>query len=157
MRSVLALAVLAGCAASAPIPPVRFANAPPVPAVNDRLNVPRAPKEIDFVRYLYNFDGQILRPITRTLELKRHERARGVNAFDNVPSSTWFTNRIGSRAVSPEEILDRPGSIGSPEQYKPWTIVSSKVGGLTVGFGSRRRRRPRRSLPGACSGRSATT
>src|SRR5690606_11721023 len=32
------------------------------------------------------------------------------------------------------EIRERPGAIGSPEAHKPWTILSSKVGGQTLGF-----------------------
>src|SRR5690606_30556138 len=59
---------------------------------------------------------------------------RGINALDEVPDSTWFTNRIGTRPVSPEEIAAAPGGVGSPEPYKPWTVISTKVGGVTVGF-----------------------
>jgi len=134
MRTVLSLLLLAGCSSVAAVPRVRFRNAAPVIAVNDRRDTPKAPKQREFVRYLYAFDGQIVGPVTRALQLKRHERARGVNALDEVPDSTWFTNRIGVRDVSPDEILDPPGAVGSPEAHKPWTVVSSKVGGLTVGF-----------------------
>ena len=133
MRHLLVLA-LASCASSPSIPPVRFANAPPARAVNDRLDVPHKPAEYVHERWLYNFDGQVLRPLTRTLELSRHRRALGVNALDEVPDSTWFTNRIGVRDISPEELAAAPGGVGSPEPYKPWTIVSTKVGGMTVGF-----------------------
>lgn len=134
MRAPVTLILIAACTHSAPIPDVRFVNAPPVHLVNDRRDTPTPPKEREFVRYLYNFDGQIARPVTRALELKRSERAHGVNALDEVPDSTWFTNRIGVREVSPDEIRSLPHTIGSPEDHKPWTIVSSKVGGLTVGF-----------------------
>ena len=134
MRKFIPLVALVACSGSAPIPAVRFVNAPPVQAVNDRRNVTKMPKEREFVRFLYNFDGQIMRPMTRALSLERSERALGVNALDEVPDSTWFTNRIGVRDVSVEEIKNPPGAIGSPEEHKPWTIVSSKVGGMTLGF-----------------------
>jgi hypothetical protein len=130
---VLALAIIS-CSSGPPIPHVRFANAPAVTVVNDRLHVPRQPKEIEFQRYLHNFDALFHRRVTRALELHRNSRALGINALDEVPSSTWFTNRIGTRDVSIDEIKNRPGAIGSPEAHKPWTIVSSKVGGMTVGF-----------------------
>jgi hypothetical protein len=133
-RVLVSVVVLAAFSSSPRVPSVRFANQPPVTIVNDRRNVPKPPKNREFVRWLYNFDGQFLRPVTRALELERHMRARGVNALDEVPDSTWFTNRIGVRYVSPDEIMNPPGAIGSPEHHKPWTIVSSKVGGLTVGF-----------------------
>lgn len=133
MRATLLLA-LAGCA-SAPAPTdVRFANAPAPQAVNDRKNVARPPREREFVRYMYNFDAQLQRPITRAFELHRHQRARGVNALDEVPDSTWFTNRIGTRDISPEELAAAPGGVGTPETHKPWTIVSTKAGGVSVGF-----------------------
>ncbi|HEY5945804.1 MAG TPA: hypothetical protein VIV40_09945 [Kofleriaceae bacterium] len=113
---------------------MRFSNAPPVHAVNDRRDVASQPAVRQFVLLLYNLDGQFHRRITRALELHRPQRALGVNAFDEVPNSTWFTNRIGVRDVSPEEIASAPGGVGSPEIYKPWTIISTKVGGMSVGF-----------------------
>ena len=134
MTRLALLVTLAACGSPATVPAVRFANAPAVQVVNDRLDVPNTPKELGYDRFLNNFDGSFHRLVTRKLELKRPERARGINALDEVPDSTWFTNRIGVRDVAPEDILIMPGSVGSPENHKPWTIVSSKVGGLSVGF-----------------------
>ena len=134
MSRALACLVVAGCASSSTVPAVRFANAPPVTVVNDRLDVKRPPTPYVHLHWLFNFDGQFLRPLTRALELKRHHRARGVNALDEVPDSTWFTNRIGVRDISPEELAAGPGGVGSPEPHKPWTVLSTKVGGRTVGF-----------------------
>jgi hypothetical protein len=124
----------AGCAAGGAIPPVRFANAPAVAAVNDRGDVPKRPATREFVRILYHFDGSFYRLITRGLELPRPRRALGVNALDEVPDSTWFTNRIGARELTPDEVRRGPEAIGSPEPHKPWTIHSTKVGGASVGF-----------------------
>ncbi len=72
--------------------------------------------------------------MTRALDLPRARRAQGVNALDEVPDSTWFTNRIGVRELSPDEVRRGPTVIGSPEPHKPWTIHSTKVGGVAVGF-----------------------
>src|SRR6185503_7656071 len=74
------------------------------------------------------------RLITRALEVPRHRRALGVNALDEVPDSTWFTNRIGTKDLTPDEVATGPDAVGSPEPYKPWTILSSKVGGRSIGF-----------------------
>jgi hypothetical protein len=134
MTRALLLLVLSSCATTASLPPVRFVNAPPAHAVNDRRDVPTQPKTREFIRLLYNFDGQFYRLITRALELHRGERARGINALDEVPNSTWFTNRIGVRYVSPDEIAAAPGGVGSPAPHKPWTVVSTKSGGMTLGF-----------------------
>jgi hypothetical protein len=123
-----------GCATSRHVPDVHFENSPPVQVVNDRRDVPQTPEELIYERYLKNFDWAFHRLVTHQLDLKRPQRARGVNALDEVPDSTWFTNRIGVRDVPIEDIKELPGSIGTPEDYKPWTVVSSKVGGLSIGF-----------------------
>jgi hypothetical protein len=132
-RLVLVLACVS-CANRTTVPAARFANAPIVQAVNDRRDVSEQPEAHSYSRYLWNFDGQFFRRITRALELRRHERSRGINALGDVPSSTWFTNRIGIREISPAEIAAAPGGVGSPEPHRPWTIVSTKAGGTTVGF-----------------------
>ncbi|HEU4615333.1 MAG TPA: hypothetical protein VFS15_24735 [Kofleriaceae bacterium] len=134
MRRAALLLALVACGGSSRVPAARFANAPAVREVNDRRDVPEPPDELPYERYLANFDSLFHDRLTQPLELRRHERARGVNALDEVPDSTWFTNRIGVRDVSPDEIAHMPGSAGSPEPYKPWTILSSKHGGLSVGF-----------------------
>jgi hypothetical protein len=133
-RNAVILAVVAGCSASTSLPSVRFANAPPARAVNDRLDVAQKPAQREFLRLLYNLDGQFVRRVSRPLELRRPQRALGVNALDEVPDSTWFTNRVGARDVSPDEIAAAPGGVGSPEPHKPWTVVSTKQGGQTLGF-----------------------
>ncbi len=83
---------------------------------------------------LYQFDTSFYRPLTRALELPRPRRARGVNALDEVPDSTWFTNRIGVRDISLDELRAAPGGVGSPEPHLPWTIHSTKIGGKSLGF-----------------------
>lgn len=134
MRKTAFLLVLVGCAQTAVLPPARFSNAPPVRVVNDRRDVAQQPESREYARFLYHFDGQFLRQITRRLELHRARRAIAINAYDEVPDSTWFTNRVGVSDISPDELASAPGGVGSPESFTPWTITSSKVGGATVGF-----------------------
>lgn len=129
----LLVVIVAGCTSANPVGPVRFANAPPVWKVNDRLDVAKAPAELEFLRGFYHFNSFYLRA-KRGLTLERDRRALGVNSFDEVPDSTWFTNRIGVRDVTPDEIRRGPGSGESPDQHLPWTIASAKVGGTAVGF-----------------------
>jgi hypothetical protein len=128
-----ALAGLAGCAGKPATPPVRFANAPAASVVDDRRDVPRRPKRRTFLVATDRNDSYV-RALTRVLELPRHRRALGVNALDEVPDSTWFTNRIGVRDLSLEELRTGPARAGSPEPHKPWTIHSTKIGGSAVGF-----------------------
>jgi hypothetical protein len=133
MSRAACLVALAGCASSPAVPVARFANAPAVLVVNDRENVPAPPKERVYATYLDNFDGSFHRIVTRPLKLERDARARGVNALDEVPDSTWFTNRIGVRDVSPDDVASPPGSVGTPELFKPWKVVSTKVSGPWIG------------------------
>jgi hypothetical protein len=74
------------------------------------------------------------RRLTRALELPRSERALGVNALDEVPDSTWFTNRIGIRDLTVDEVRTGPIKVGSPEPHKPWTVHSTKTGGSELGL-----------------------
>jgi len=131
--SILTAFSLVSCARSS-VPEVRYSNAPPVEVVDDRRDVPNPPAERELVRALYFFDGTFHRRITRALELHGRPRALGINALDEVPDSTWFTNRIGKRDLTTEELIAGPTEVGSPEPHKPWTIHSTKTTGESVGF-----------------------
>lgn len=60
-------------------------------------------------------------------------RARNVNTVDEVPDSSWFTNRIGRRPLTPEDIARGPNTTAGPAAG-PWTVTSSKSDGVTPGF-----------------------
>ena len=126
--------MVAACGSASRLPPARFANAPAVEVVDDRLDVPNKPRERIFLEDVYHYDGLVQRRLTRALEMHPRTRARGINALDEVPDSTWFTNRIGQRDLSLAEIASGPNLVGSPEDHKPWTVVSTKLGGAEVGF-----------------------
>ena len=131
---LLACAAACGGASHSPVGETRFHNREPVWVVNDRQDVPKKPAEATFYKALYHLDGYWHKRIDRRLALRRPSRAVNVNALDEVPDSTCFTNRIGVRDMTPEEIASGPNTTGSPEDHRPWTIKSSKVGGITVGF-----------------------
>lgn len=68
-------------------------------------------------------------------ELERQiPRAMNANTLGEVPNSSWFTNRIGVRDMSIEELTQGPRSLGPPDVSRPLTIVSAKQGGITPGF-----------------------
>ena len=60
-------------------------------------------------------------------------RAPNVNTLDEVPDSSWFTNRIGTRSLTAAEIETGPIA-GSGPAPGTWTIVSGKNEGVTPGF-----------------------
>lgn len=55
-----------------------------------------------------------------------------VDAFDETPNSTWFTNRNHVRAIPVSELRQGPDSAFLPA--KPWTITHQKKGGWSPGF-----------------------
>lgn len=128
--SLFLLAVL-GCAHDPGVPSARFANAPIVRVVNDRVNVASPPDARKALLGYYAYGSSFSRRITRALAVPRHRRAWGVNALDEVPDSTWFTNR---RGLSPAQMRAGPVTLDNPELHLPWTIESTKYGGTSVGF-----------------------
>jgi hypothetical protein len=60
-------------------------------------------------------------------------RARNVNSVDEVPDSSWYTNRAGARALTPEDVFAGPDTTSGPEPGA-WTVRSSKSDGVTPGF-----------------------
>jgi hypothetical protein len=129
-----AIAALAACASPPELPVARFANAPPVLAVNDRLDVPAPPAPREVFMDVYHWDAVVQRRVDRGLSLPRPRRALGSNALDEVPDSTWFTNRIGVRDMTLDELTTGPVTLDSPEPHKPWTIKSTKPGASDIGF-----------------------
>jgi hypothetical protein len=59
--------------------------------------------------------------------------ARNVNTIGEVPDSSWFTNRAGHRALTPEDVFVGPDMTAGPESGT-WTVTSSKSDGVTPGF-----------------------
>jgi hypothetical protein len=131
-RTMFALLVVSGCASG--FDPVRFKNAAPIAVVNDRVPVPVEPKSLDFVKKSEYFDSFVVDPVMRLTAVEPQRRATNTNSLDEVPDSTWFRNRIGVRDVSLDEIRDGARTGDSPMLHKPWTIKSTKVGGVSIGF-----------------------
>jgi hypothetical protein len=63
-----------------------------------------------------------------------NQRAMNINTVDEVPDSSWFTNRIiGPTPMSVEDIAKGPDTTSGPAPGR-WTIVSGKSDGITPGF-----------------------
>jgi len=139
-----ALIVAASARASEPL-----SDTPIVWWEDDRNDVPApAPRSPNLIRN--QIHTTLVDPVGRNLSpssLSRrvgswfggdHRRpAANVNVLDEVPNSTWFTNRIGFFAMTPEDAARGPGPGGGPDRSGPWTIVSAKTEGVTPGFNVR--------------------
>lgn len=83
-------------------------------------------------------DNILFRPISEALILKPVGASRNVNAFDEVPDSSWFVNRIGVRPLTEQEVEDgycKPGKTLNPTLGDgEWLIDHGKDNGANPGF-----------------------
>jgi hypothetical protein len=64
---------------------------------------------------------------------RRDVAAVNVNTVDEVPDSTWFTNRLGRRTMSIDEIVRGPNTVDTPN-VDAWPVVEGKSSGITPGY-----------------------
>lgn len=122
----LLLALASGCASYS-----QFKDQPAVWRVDDTRAIAE-PEEREFLVVQYAADIIAMRRLERVLEVRGDKPAMNVNALDEVPDSSWFTNRIGTRALSPRELVTGGETSGPP--VLPLTVTSAKVGGTNPGF-----------------------
>ncbi|HVJ92396.1 MAG TPA: hypothetical protein VM580_21495 [Labilithrix sp.] len=84
-------------------------------------------------------DNTLFRPLAKVFAVDPPREARNVNAFDEVPDSAWFTNRIGVRKPSLEELVRgacKPEDILDPDSATPgeYVIDQGKPNGASPGF-----------------------
>ena len=119
-------ALVAGAAARAASP--RFYPDDPILVDDDRAFDATGAAPVDGSN-VYDFAEQtFLTPGDR-----RDVRAVNINTIDEVPDSSWFTNRIGARPMSIEEIVRGPNRHDTLS-VDSWPIVEEKRSGITPGF-----------------------
>jgi len=79
-------------------------------------------RTLDPARWIYGLGGDPVPP------------ASNISGLDEVPNSTWFTNRIGLFPLTPGGVARGPGSGTGPDRGGPWTVVAAKTEGVTPGF-----------------------
>lgn len=62
--------------------------------------------------------------------------AENVNTLDELPNSTWFTNRIGLFSMT-SSAAARGNCTGGPDTTGLWIVISAKSEGVTPGFNIR--------------------
>jgi hypothetical protein len=60
-------------------------------------------------------------------------RAKNINTIDEVPDSSWFTNRIGTTAITTDQIARGP-IVGAPPDPSKWVLIREKTAGAHPGF-----------------------
>ncbi|MBI4550694.1 MAG: hypothetical protein HY710_00355 [Candidatus Latescibacteria bacterium] len=144
-HSSLILLVLIGWSALGCGPSKELLLAGPLLEFQDRTPIPEPPKH-DPNQYYDFVDRSLFKQIKGWLDLPRQVRrlvgqpkqAMNVDAFDEVPNSTWFTNRALTLSVG--EALCGPDTLDGPDQTRTWEVRGAKTQGVTPGFTIRDRR-----------------
>jgi hypothetical protein len=109
------------------------------PTEKDRAHVSCAPEEYVSPLYWDGVDSMIFRPLARVFAVDSGSEAVNVNSLDEVPDSAWFTNRMGVRPMSLEELAlgaCDPALLLDPEAAADasWVIDRGKGNGSSAGF-----------------------
>jgi hypothetical protein len=84
-------------------------------------------------------DNLLFRPLSESLAIIPTTESVDVNSMDEVPDSSWFQNRVGTRGITPEGLAlggCRPAQIldGTKAADHSWIIDKGKDGGASEGF-----------------------
>jgi hypothetical protein len=84
-------------------------------------------------------DNSVFRPFAKVFAVDPPQPAPNVNAFDEVPDSAWFSNRLGKQKPGREELLRgacRPEDmlVGETAAHGSWLIDQGKPNGASPGY-----------------------
>jgi hypothetical protein len=114
--------------------PSRFPLREPIWSDPDRHPFPTMPEEY-FSPFGWDAADQTLfRPVSRFFAVDPAGEALNVNALDEVPDSSWFTNRAGRYAMSPRQMAVGPCTSPPPNPAGPWKVKDAKPNGANPGF-----------------------
>jgi hypothetical protein len=106
----------------------------------DATHVACAPAEYVSPLAWDGVDNSIFRPLTGLFAVRTSGESLNVNSLDEVPDSAWFTNRLGARAMSADELSHgacAPSQILEDTEAAPdnsWVIDKGKDNGSSPGF-----------------------
>lgn len=136
----LVFVIAAGCGSR------RFTRAPIKTFDPDNANIP-APKEkeenqiwdIVDMTFFYQIEKLLnlnwtARKVGKALKIADGKPADNINVLDEVPNSSWYTNRHYHSRMSIAELKRGPNITDGPDQSGPWTITRGKFEGGTPGF-----------------------
>ena len=134
MSILLALLTVGPQAEAAPIRP--YPDEDPMWVDADENNLAEKPEEYWSGLYWDGADQLIFQPLHKVLTVKLHKQATNVNSWDEVPDSSWFTNRIGVQDLSPERVARGacPETVLDPDAGEKWVVKAAKPNGANPGF-----------------------
>ena len=123
-----AIAVVAVCIAPSAAPAPRFFADDPLAREPESRDASSAqPTDVGL---LYDLSYNLFVVSGRTAS---GTRARNVNTIDEVPDSSWFTNRMLPARPSTADLIRGP-NLGPPPATERWTIIREKSAGFAPGF-----------------------
>ena len=133
--AIVASSLLAGC----PSQLRRYRLADPLWEDPDRNPVQVKPEEYYSPFASDVLDQTLFWPVSRVLSVDVVVPSVNVNSMDEVPNSSWFTNRIGNAAGTGEPWTLEDTARGScPDELLsvdgPWTVTAAKPNGANPGF-----------------------
>lgn len=93
--------------------------------------------------YYYNFFGsQFIEQWKQALDVPRwtraavgkNKRAANINELDEVPDSSWYTNRHALRRMTIEELVRGPDQSDGPDFGEGTVVIRAKTAGVTPGM-----------------------
>ncbi len=128
MMALISTSLLTACGSDN----VHFNDDPVITSVNDREDI-SPPAGREFHRLSHHSRNFFLKQLRWGLDPVPPGPAEDVNRLGEVPSSSWYENRISD--LSPADVAAGPGGDDpGPEAYKPWSIIDMKTGGRNPGF-----------------------
>jgi hypothetical protein len=85
----------------------------------------------------WGWDGanqMVFRPVSRFFAVDPAGESVNVNALDEVPDSSWFTNRIGRFPMTPQQVGQGPCQGPPLDPNSQWTVAGAKPNGANPGF-----------------------
>ena len=108
---------------------------------NDQQNIDK-PEKTDPKLAWQSMDRTFFNQGEQFLDMERNfgklfgspKQAVNINSYDEVPNSSWFTNRHGLQRLTPEEISAGKAETPGPDTNGPWLVFRPKTQGTTAGF-----------------------
>jgi hypothetical protein len=128
---LLAVAAIGLCARAASTKGPRYYPDDPIARDPERQDASKA--QPYFMKSMYEMTTNLF---VTSRYMPTGTRAQNINTIDEVPNSSWFTNRIGTTPVSIEDLV-RGANVGAPPDPSRWTLTREKTSGSHPGFTAR--------------------
>jgi hypothetical protein len=128
---LLTVAAIGLCARAASTKGPRYYPDDPIAREPERQDASKA--QPYFIRSMYEMTSNLF---VTSRYMPTGTRAQNINTIDEVPDSSWFTNRIGTTPVSIADLV-RGANVGAPPDPSRWTLTREKTSGSHPGFTAR--------------------